>query len=260
MVGNIFTLGMCVLAVLAGSLQIRAIDGRVFRPLEPAGLANVLIFVSTDCPVSNAYAPELQRICASYAAKGIACSLIYEDPKVTASDVRKHLDEYRYRAVAAAIDADGSLALIGADPTQAVADVQTLRRLVHERDPTPEAAADLRAIHRRYQGAPPPAKGEGTSLAYRLRLFSLDRGDRWWAEKHFADCASGLCFTRDIHHPERRHRTGCPPDRQYCDLCGANGKHLRGAASHSWRRVHYHLLHGLGGCDELARHRKAGPE
>jgi hypothetical protein len=76
-------------------------------------------------------------------------------------------------------DADGSLALIGVESAQAVADVQTLARLVRERDPTPEAAQTLRAIHRRYQGAAPPAKGEGTSLAYRLRLFSLDRWNLW---------------------------------------------------------------------------------
>jgi len=82
-------------------------------------------------------------------------------------------------APALAADADGSLALIGADPAQAVADVQTLRRLVHERDPTPGSAQELRALHQRYQGAPPPAKGEGASLAYRLRLFSLDRWNLW---------------------------------------------------------------------------------
>jgi hypothetical protein len=80
---------------------------------------------------------------------------------------------------ALAEDTDGSLALIRADPKQAVADVQTLLRLVRERDPTPEAAADLRTIHRRYRGAPPPRKGEGASLAYRLRLFSLDRWQLW---------------------------------------------------------------------------------
>jgi hypothetical protein len=80
---------------------------------------------------------------------------------------------------ALADDIDGSLALIRADPVQAVADVQTLRRLVHERDPTPEAARPLRAIHHRSQGAPPPAKGEGASLADRLRLFRLDRWNLW---------------------------------------------------------------------------------
>lgn len=95
---------------LIGSLQLRGIDGTWLRPMEPSGVANVLLFVSTDCPVSNAYAPELQRICAVYDSKGIACWLIYEDPKVTASEVRNHLDEYRYRQVRAAIDGDGSLA------------------------------------------------------------------------------------------------------------------------------------------------------
>lgn len=80
---------------------------------------------------------------------------------------------------AVATDADGSLAVIAVDPKQAVADVQSLLRLVRARDPTPAAEQELRAIHRRYQGAPPPRKGEAASLAYRLRLFSLDRWQLW---------------------------------------------------------------------------------
>ena len=98
------------MALLTGSLQIRGIDGTVLLPLEPVGIANVLFFVSTDCPVANSYAPEIQRICRTYAANGIACSLVYEDATLTAGEVRKHLDEYRYRGLSAAIDADGSLA------------------------------------------------------------------------------------------------------------------------------------------------------
>jgi len=84
----------------------------------------------------------------------------------------------RHEAALAA-DADGALALIGVAPARAVADVRALLRLVRARDPTPAAARELRALHQRYQGAPPPAKGEGTSLAYRLRLFSLDRWNLW---------------------------------------------------------------------------------
>jgi hypothetical protein len=99
------------MAVLAGSLQIQAVDGTRLRPLEPAGMANVLLFVATDCPISNSYAPEIQRICSAYASSGISCALIYEDAGVTASAVRKHLDDYRYRGIPAAIDRDGALAL-----------------------------------------------------------------------------------------------------------------------------------------------------
>ena len=100
----------CVLALLAGSLQIRGIDGSVLRPLEPAGLANVLFFVATDCPISNGYAPEIQRICGAFASRGVSCALVYEDARLSASDARKHLDDHRYGRMPAALDLDGALA------------------------------------------------------------------------------------------------------------------------------------------------------
>jgi hypothetical protein len=78
-----------------------------------------------------------------------------------------------------AVDADGSLARLGVVPAQAVADGQTLLRLMTERQPTAEASATLATIHHRYRGAAPPAKGETMSVAYRLRLFSLDRWNLW---------------------------------------------------------------------------------
>jgi hypothetical protein len=82
-------------------------------------------------------------------------------------------------APALASDADGSLAGIGVTATQALADCQKLLRLMTERQPTPEAATQLATIHRRYLHAAKPAKGETMSLAYRLRLFSLDRWNLW---------------------------------------------------------------------------------
>jgi hypothetical protein len=82
-------------------------------------------------------------------------------------------------AAALAADADGSLAGIGVAPEQALADCQELLRVMRERQPTPEANATLEAIHRRYLAAAKPAPGETMSLAYRLRLFSLDRWNLW---------------------------------------------------------------------------------
>ena len=76
-------------------------------------------------------------------------------------------------------DADGSLASIGVAPAQAVADIHELRRLMSERQPSAEASAALATIHHRYLSAAKPAKGEAMSLAYRLRLFSLDRWNLW---------------------------------------------------------------------------------
>jgi hypothetical protein len=80
------------------------------RPLEPHGAANVLFFVTTDCPISNAYAPEIQRLCAAYRTKGVDCALIYEDLDVKAEAVRTHLTDHHYSGMPAAIDRDGSLA------------------------------------------------------------------------------------------------------------------------------------------------------
>jgi hypothetical protein len=80
---------------------------------------------------------------------------------------------------ALATDADGSLARIGVMPAQALADCREILRLIMERQPTPAASVALAATHRRYLGATKPAPGETMSLAYRLRLFSLDRWNLW---------------------------------------------------------------------------------
>lgn len=78
-----------------------------------------------------------------------------------------------------ATDDDGSLASIGVVPAQAIADCQDLVRLMTERQPSPAASATLATIHRRYLNASKPLPGKKMSLAYRLRLFSLDRWNLW---------------------------------------------------------------------------------
>lgn len=96
------------LSNLAG--QILDVDGRPVNPFEPVGTANVIFFVATDCPISNAYAPEIQRVCREYGPRGVGCSLMYEDvdtaPSSTRLDdeVRNHLREYRYADIPAAVD------------------------------------------------------------------------------------------------------------------------------------------------------------
>jgi len=74
-------------------------------------------------------------------------------------------------------DSDGSLQAIGVDPTQAVADLERLGAFVGSR--LPEQGKDLEQLHRRYLAAAPPKKGEGATLAYRLRLLYLDRWNLW---------------------------------------------------------------------------------
>ena len=79
------------------SLLILDVAGINRRPLEVTrGKANVLFFVTNDCPIANSYAPEIARICASYQSQGINCSLIYVDPSLSDSGAIKHAQEYKH--------------------------------------------------------------------------------------------------------------------------------------------------------------------
>ena len=70
-------------------------------------------------------------------------------------------------------DADGSLALAGVAPEQAVADLAQLEELICTR--CPADVDELATLHLRYVHAAPPGAGEKASTAYRLRLLFLDR-------------------------------------------------------------------------------------
>jgi hypothetical protein len=103
--------GLLIAAVLlSGAGQLRDVDGNARDLFAPPGPANVLVFVASDCPVSNGYAPEIQRICRDYRAMGVTCSLVYEDVAIGPARVRAHRDEYRYTNIAAVIDGDRAIA------------------------------------------------------------------------------------------------------------------------------------------------------
>jgi len=104
--------GAGIVMLLAGGVsgQTHDIDGRSMAPFQPAGKANVLLFVQTDCPISNSYAPEIQRICKAYESKGVSCSLAYEDVRVDAAGARKHMKDFAYSGIAATIDSSRALA------------------------------------------------------------------------------------------------------------------------------------------------------
>ena len=61
--GKIIPVLLCVPALYAASLTIPDINGVPRFPLKPEGKASVLFFITSDCPISNSYAPEIQRIC-----------------------------------------------------------------------------------------------------------------------------------------------------------------------------------------------------
>lgn len=62
----------------------------------------VWIFVRTDCPISNRYAPVIASLHARYASRGIQFKLIYAEPGVTAEAIARHRAEFSLPAIAIA--------------------------------------------------------------------------------------------------------------------------------------------------------------
>src|SRR5205814_8453464 len=82
----------------ARSPELRDLDGRIHTPLsQPRQKATVLFFLLPDCPISNAYTPEIGRICADYESKQVSAFVVHADPDVKAEDARKHAREYGLR-------------------------------------------------------------------------------------------------------------------------------------------------------------------
>ena len=85
------------------------VDGRRIAPLHGRNhKATVLIFITNDCPIANASAPEIERIYRQYAPKHVGFYLVYVDAALTASAARKHRAEYRY-SCPAVLDPDHRL-------------------------------------------------------------------------------------------------------------------------------------------------------
>ena len=79
------------------AVQLKDIEGHEQRPFDMEGRnPTALIFTTVDCPVANAFAPEIQRIVKEYSIKGIAFFLVHVDPDVTVADARKHAKAYGY--------------------------------------------------------------------------------------------------------------------------------------------------------------------
>lgn len=60
--------------------------------------AEVLLFITTDCPIANAFAPEIGRIVSEYGPRGVRFTLVYTDATLTPEACRTHAAEYGHGA------------------------------------------------------------------------------------------------------------------------------------------------------------------
>jgi hypothetical protein len=100
---NLFILALLLSLVLCGCATDNMCRGTSAtdlsnRPVNPLRTARsqptVLLFVRTDCPVSNRYAPEIERLYRAYAPHHITFWLVYPDADTSTSDILKHEREY----------------------------------------------------------------------------------------------------------------------------------------------------------------------
>jgi peroxiredoxin len=78
-----------------GQVSLRGIDGKQHSPDEwRRSKAIVLFFIGTECPVSNGYAPDMQRIATKYAPSAVVCYGVHCDPTTTTAIAAGHAKEY----------------------------------------------------------------------------------------------------------------------------------------------------------------------
>ena len=107
------------------------LEGKAVDPIKAsAGKVAVLIFVRTDCPISNRYAPLLSKLNDEFAGQA-KFWLVYPDRKTTPRQVAEHLQQFHY-SISALRDPDHVLVRLASaaiTPESAVFDLQS--RLVY---------------------------------------------------------------------------------------------------------------------------------
>ena len=82
-----------VTSIAIPSMKLRDSSGKLVAFKSSNTKPTVLIFVLSDCPIANNYAPEFGRIMAKY-GKNFDIRLIFEDPDISLSTAKKHMSDY----------------------------------------------------------------------------------------------------------------------------------------------------------------------
>jgi len=100
-VGAALLAGVLLASSSAGSapqLRLPDLEDRLVDPFQaPADTkAIVFLFASTDCPISNRYAPEVRRLYEKFAPQRLLFRLVYPNPSESPEAVRSHVEAFAY--------------------------------------------------------------------------------------------------------------------------------------------------------------------
>ncbi|MEM8953451.1 MAG: redoxin domain-containing protein [Verrucomicrobiota bacterium] len=92
----LLTLCLCIpIAASATETLLTDVSGQGVDPLNCSEhKAAVLVFMTTDCPVANSFAPELKRIADECREKNVKVTFVHVDPELADKDAALHAQEY----------------------------------------------------------------------------------------------------------------------------------------------------------------------
>src|SRR4051812_23488421 len=80
-----------------GGARMLDLEGHTSNPFaSPDAKLLAFIFVRTDCPISNSYAPEIRRLHDRFASSGVSFWLVYPSADESPEAIRRHLREFDY--------------------------------------------------------------------------------------------------------------------------------------------------------------------
>ena len=101
-VRRIGLIGAVIFGVLIGppiegrQVQLPDLEDQLVDPFAGGSKATVFLFISTDCPISNRYAPEVRRLYENFASRDVAFWLIYPNPAETVAAIQNHVNAFSY--------------------------------------------------------------------------------------------------------------------------------------------------------------------
>src|SRR6185437_9806594 len=103
MAAHRFLIAALLLTGLNGSIHGKPIAdftladsaGKAWKLHEQKTKATVIVFLATECPMSNGYLPALAELAKKHADKGVAVVGIYPHPETTAAQLAAHAKEYQ---------------------------------------------------------------------------------------------------------------------------------------------------------------------
>ena len=79
------------------AVELPDVSGQLHRPLEKSSArADVVIFILHDCPIANAFAPEISRLNAEFQPRGIRFFVVHVDAALATADAQQHAKDFAF--------------------------------------------------------------------------------------------------------------------------------------------------------------------